>query len=293
MKINVLITGAGGNLGHFIHEALLQSNLNHRIIACDYSPNALGLYQADVGYVVPPAKTPEYIPRLLDICQEEGIHLILVGGMVEMHILSENKKLIQEKTGAFVVASDPEALKRMEDKWELTQYLKEMGFDYPRSVLPHNEEAVKNFVETYGFPLIVKDRFGAGSKGLCNLKYIDAILQKRKAQWMFYKQLLKGLQAQLQNDGLMDDEYNYAYFPVVFESEEQLQKSIEGMNLLYIYPRRYFYPSLNKLNYVEYCDCPVAESISNRVLCLPLYHELSTSEQEMIARVLLRVQNNP
>jgi dTDP-4-amino-4,6-dideoxygalactose transaminase len=129
--------------------------------------------------------------------------------------------------------------------------------------------------------------------GLCNLKYIDAILQKRKAQWMFYKQLLKGLQAQLQNDGFMDDEYNYAYFPVVFESEEQLQKSIEGMNLLYIYPRRYFYPSLNKLNYVEYCDCPVAESISNRVLCLPLYHELSTSEQEMIARVLLRVQNNP
>jgi carbamoyl-phosphate synthase large subunit len=45
-----------------------------------------------------------------------------------------------------------------------------MGFDYPRSVLPEDNEQVKKFVETNQFPLIVKDRFGAGSKGVAVVK---------------------------------------------------------------------------------------------------------------------------
>ena len=56
--------------------------------------------------------------------------------------------------------------------------------------------------------------------------------------------------------------------------------------------RRYFYPGLNQLDYTS-GTCPVSDSISARVLCLPMYHSLSREEQLMIARMLLRTQNNP
>lgn len=127
--------------------------------------------------------------------------------------------------------------------------------------------------------------------GLCNLKYIDAILARRKEQWLYYADLLKGLKAQLLSITPGAD-FNYSYFPVILQSENVLLKSVEALNLQYIYPRRYFYPSLNTLGFVDNKSCPVSESIAPRVLCLPLYHDLKPEEQRMIARILLRVQNN-
>ncbi|HWB24570.1 MAG TPA: DegT/DnrJ/EryC1/StrS family aminotransferase [Chitinophagaceae bacterium] len=127
--------------------------------------------------------------------------------------------------------------------------------------------------------------------GLCNLKYIDNILSRRKEQWLHYIDLLKGLKVQFLNLTPGSD-FNYAYFPIVFESEVALLKSIESLNLQYVYPRRYFYPSLNTLGYVEYKSCPISESIASRILCLPLFHDMKSADQRMIARVLLRVQNN-
>ena len=127
--------------------------------------------------------------------------------------------------------------------------------------------------------------------GLCNLKYIDSILEKRKEQWLHYIDLLKGLNIQHLNikDGI---DFNYAYFPIVFKSEEILLKCFESFNMHLVYARRYFYPSINTLDFVSYKNCPVSESIAPRILCLPLYHDLKHEEQRMIARILLRLQNN-
>lgn len=127
--------------------------------------------------------------------------------------------------------------------------------------------------------------------GLCNLKYMDAISQKRKEQWLHYAELFKGLKVDLIQLTPGAD-FNYSYFPVIFRSEGDLLKSVEALQLQSIYPRRYFYPSLNTLSYLTYKACTVSESIAPRILCLPLYHDLRHEEQRMIARVLLRVQNN-
>ena len=86
-------------------------------------------------------------------------------------------------------------------------------------------------------------------------------------------------------------EWNYAYFPVIFETEEALLKAEKALQDHYIYPRRYFYPSLNKLEYVEGKPCPVSESVSSRVLCLPVFHDMTESTVDLISRVLLRAQN--
>jgi len=73
---------------------------------------------------------------------------------------------------------------------------------------------------------------------------------------------------------------NYSYYPVIFESEKDLLKVQKSLNQKDIYPRGYFYPSLNTLNYVNRQPMSNSEPISSRILCLPLY--VGIHEQELI-----------
>lgn len=127
--------------------------------------------------------------------------------------------------------------------------------------------------------------------GLCNLKHVEDILVARAACCATYDLKLATLKvAKPKIDSR--SKWNHAYYPVIFDSEEQLLKSVEVLNGNWIYPRRYFYPVLNKLNYVRHQEMPIAEDISRRVLCLPLYYGLKEEDISIISRLLLRVQNN-
>ncbi len=161
--------------------------------------------------------------------------------------------------------------------------LKEMAF---MRNFGHNGQG-----EFYGIGINGKNSEFHAAMGLCNLNYIDEILQYRRRQYLLYNQLLSKLRCEFQviNN---DTEYNYAYYPIIFESEKITLRMIRELEKFEIYPRRYFYPSLNKLNYVPDASVPVSESITGRIICLPLYHGLSDEEQNMIAEILLRTQNN-
>lgn len=121
--------------------------------------------------------------------------------------------------------------------------------------------------------------------GLCNIKHVPEILKVRGQLCERYMQNLEGLPVTFQKI-LSKTEYNHAYFPVIFESETVLLKLIDFLNLNSIYPRRYFYPSLTKLPYVRGQSASIAEDISRRILCLPLYHTLSLEEVDMICRLV-------
>lgn len=86
--------------------------------------------------------------------------------------------------------------------------------------------------------------------------------------------------------------YNYAYYPLIFADEAQLLRVKNGLEAENIHPRRYFYPALTQLPYlpesVNRGDCPVAEDMARRVLCLPLYAELELTDVQRIAAVVLR-----
>lgn len=83
--------------------------------------------------------------------------------------------------------------------------------------------------------------------------------------------------------------YNYLYYPVIFPFESQLLKVRNNLNKHNIYPRRYFYPSLSKLNYIQSANCPIAEDIARRILCLPLYPTLKEKEIKKITRAILEI----
>ena len=80
---------------------------------------------------------------------------------------------------------------------------------------------------------------------------------------------------------------NYSYFPIVLKSEEQLLKIQKALNDENIFPRRYFYPSLDTLEYIEpKQECKISRDISKRILCLPIYAELTKAEQNSILNII-------
>ncbi|MGB4773123.1 MAG: DegT/DnrJ/EryC1/StrS family aminotransferase [Chitinophagaceae bacterium] len=126
--------------------------------------------------------------------------------------------------------------------------------------------------------------------GLVNLKYVDDIVKRRKELVAYYMTKLDGLKVKTIKIHPECD-WNCSYFPVIFDTEEQLLKAVKDLNNNWIYPRRYFYPSLSSLKFVGSHVNPVSSSVSPRILCLPLYHDLHLEEIDFIIRILLRAQN--
>ncbi len=121
--------------------------------------------------------------------------------------------------------------------------------------------------------------------GLANLPYMEKIKNERKRVSDLYDKLLQGIVYRPQKQDNLD--YNYAYYPVVFNSEQELLEVFDALKLENIYPRRYFYPSLNTLPYIgNRQSCPISEDISLRIACLPLYPDLQNADIEKICKII-------
>lgn len=166
------------------------------------------------------------------------------------------------------------------------------------SVVTHDAEILKRMAMMRNFGHSSATEFGDvgingknsefhAAMGLCNHKYIPQILSVRSDLSQRYFENLSDLPVTFQKIHT-NTVYNHAYFPVIFNDEITVLKLIEQLNLNNIFPRRYFHPSLSKLPYIYDQDCPIAEDISQRILCLPLFHTLSLEEVDMICRIIKR-----
>lgn len=180
-------------------------------------------------------------------------------------------KLYHSIEGGLVVTKDKNILKKL-------AFIRNFGFDGP-----------ENFAE---LGINAKNSEFHAAMGLANLNYINDIHEKRKSLVKRLDEKLTHLKAyrpvwhpQSQN--------NYAYYPIIFENEEIMLKVIEELKRHEIFTRRYFYPSLaTAVPYVEHKNLPITDDVSKRVLCLPLYYDLTFEEVDLIARLILRTQNN-
>lgn len=139
---------------------------------------------------------------------------------------------------------------------------------------------------------IVEDGFNGkmtevhAALGIANMKYFDEVLKDRETKYNLYKEALSntpGLSFQKVKVG----NTNYSYFPVIFESEEQLLKVEKALNSDNIFPRRYFYPSVNTFTeIVDYKEMPISEDISTRILSLPLYWKLSVADMNRVVEII-------
>jgi dTDP-4-amino-4,6-dideoxygalactose transaminase len=179
-------------------------------------------------------------------------------------------KLFHTIEGGAIFAQEPELIKQL--AWR-----RNFGHNGP-----------ENF---HGVGINAKNSEFHAAMGVLNLNYINDILLSRKTQAQQYDKML--FNSKLQQPKILEHvEFNHSYYPVVFESEEVLLKVKKELELEEIFPRRYFYPTLSSLNYVEKNETPIADDIAKRILCLPMYFELGKFEVEMICRKILRVLNN-
>lgn len=143
----------------------------------------------------------------------------------------------------------------------------------------------KGPLDFYGLGINAKISELQAAMGLAVFPYIDHIIAERKKVIDYYDHHLD--YNRLQKLRIREQtEWNYSYYPVIFETEEELLKAEVNLNNNNIIPRRYFYPSLNHLPYVNHASMPVSENIAKHILCLPLYVGLKVKELEMIVNIL-------
>lgn len=140
---------------------------------------------------------------------------------------------------------------------------------------------------------IVEDGFNGkmtevhAAVGIANLRYLDQALADRKAKYARYKEIL-GQHPDIRFQKITSD-CNCSYFPAIFRDEATVLKVTESLNAQNIFPRRYFYPSVNTFTkVVPYVPMPVSEDIASRILCLPLHLRMSMTDVEMIAGEILK-----
>ncbi len=158
------------------------------------------------------------------------------------------------------------------------------------STLAHKTRYLRNFghngqEDFFGLGINGKNSEVHAAMGLCNIEFANSILETRKRQWEYYKKSLENGKVKFQKLNEQGT-YNYAYFPIVFESERELLKVKKELEKHLIYSRRYFYPSLNKLPYIKNVSRKKSERLASTILCLPLYHTLSVEEQDMICGII-------
>lgn len=121
----------------------------------------------------------------------------------------------------------------------------------------------------------------SAAMGLAVLPYMDKIIETRKQKSELYS---KNLNDRFNVFSIRENTlWNYSYYPILFNSETELTLTKVKLEENDILARRYFFPSLNNLEYLNaYCSCENSETIASRILCLPLYFEL---EEETILNI--------
>lgn len=158
--------------------------------------------------------------------------------------------------------------------------------------LAHKISYLRNFGHNgqeayYGLGINGKNTELNAAMGLCILPKVKSLIKARKKICAQYNRLLKGSGIEKPEIASHTD-YNFAYYPVILKSEKHLQKKMKELNANNIFARRYFYPSLNKLNYVGQQIMPVSEDIAKRVLCLPLYESIEEMEIRKIVSIIIK-----
>lgn len=180
-------------------------------------------------------------------------------------------KLYHSIEGGLIITKSPDLLKKM-------AFSRNFG--------------ISGFDSFAGLGINGKNSEFHAAMGLVNLNYVKQISERRKELVNRYNTKLSNFKSYrpLWHSKSND---NFAYYAIVLESEDLLLKIKATLDSNEIFTRRYFYPSLTSaLPYITPQNMPVTDDIAKRVLCLPLYPELTIEEVDLIVRLMLRIQNN-
>ncbi len=152
----IVLTGAGGAAVPGMIDVLRSTMPSARLIAVDMDAQAIGLHLADLGVVLPPGGSPEFLPAMQRLCRDERVNAIVSVVDEELESLSGF-----EQDGIAVIQPRRPFIHLALDKLLLMQRLRSLGLP-----APWTERAVDVDPEAIAYPVIVKPRVGRGSRGI-------------------------------------------------------------------------------------------------------------------------------
>lgn len=226
--MNILLTSVGRRtyLVNYFKKALDGKGEVHVANSSSVSPAFIA---ADYTFVTPLIYDNSYIPSLLDYCKKNKIDILISLFDIDLPILSDHKSEF-EKVGTKVVVSDAEFIQICNDKWKTYLFLKENGFNVPKTFLTLENALSAVEAGNIHYPLMIKPRWGMGS-----ISVYEA--ENKEELCVFYKKARRNI------------EKTY----LKYESAEDIEESIliqEKMN-----GQEYGLDIINdlKANYVNTC----------------------------------------
>jgi carbamoyl-phosphate synthase large subunit len=156
---SVLVTGiGGGGVGEQILKALLMSEKKFRLVGTDSSKISANSKLVDKFYQVPRADDPQYLYKILDICEKEDIKTFFYGNEPELKILSANRELF-EQSDIYLPLNPKSVIEMCMNKNELGKWLHENNFSFIDSI---KVEKISDIELINFFPCVVKPAIGSG-----------------------------------------------------------------------------------------------------------------------------------
>jgi dTDP-4-amino-4,6-dideoxygalactose transaminase len=183
-------------------------------------------------------------------------------------------KVFHTFEGGAIVCHDEATKKRIDN-------LKNFGFAGEITVVAPGINAKMNEVQA--------------AMGLLQLKYIDKAIDNRKAITECYREGLRDVEGISFPEDMENVKHCYSYFPILINKEKYGKSRDEVYEFLkthQIFGRRYFYPLISQfptyrgLESAQPGKMPVAEAITETVLCLPIFSDLTLQIVENICRLI-------
>lgn len=157
-KLNVLVTGCGGDIGQSIGKILKECDLFDAVLGTDLNNDHAGIMIFDRCFILPRCDNKIYLSSLENIIGVNKIDLIIPVSEAEIRFFYEHN-LTEEQLNVQIIIANRGALSIGLDKLTTSEFLKENNLPYPKTSLISNNHDVM-------LPCIVKSRNGSGSKKL-------------------------------------------------------------------------------------------------------------------------------
>lgn len=183
--MKILITGAGGAAAISVWKSLAAE---HELYMADLDPCAAGLYlvPAKQRLIIPAGHSPDFLPSLLSICQNQQIEVLIP--TVDVELLPIAKHLTEfTNHGIKIPISSAKSLELCRDKYKLLTFCEDTGLCPSFFLLSENSN-----LETFPFPCFAKPRLGAGSRGAVTIQDKKALEQLPKDESYLIQELLPG-----------------------------------------------------------------------------------------------------
>jgi dTDP-4-amino-4,6-dideoxygalactose transaminase len=216
-------------------------------------------------------------------------------------------KVIYDAAHAFGVEKDGTSILNAGDMATLSFHATKTYNTVEGGALVCHDEAVKkriDYMKNFGFAgeteVVMPGINGKmdeirSAYGLLNLRYVDEAIGRRREIALYYRECLRGIPGITMMEDTPGVKSNYSYFPVFIDKAlygKSRDEVYEALKLHNIYGRRYFYPLISSfspyrgLGSAKPDNLPVATKLADRVICLPMYHELMKEDVQSICRII-------